>query len=38
MLQQANRQTNNTSVPSTQEHTPNITPSLAALDAAQALV
>ena len=38
MLQQANRQTDTTSVPSTQEHTPNITPSLAALDNAQALI
>ena len=38
MLQLANRQTFNTSVPSTQEHTPNITPSLAALDDAQALM
>ena len=36
MLQQANRQTDNTSVPSTQEHTSDITPSLAALDDAQA--
>ena len=32
MLQQTNRQTDNISVPSTQEHTPNITPSLVALD------
>ena len=38
MLQQANRQTDNTSVPSTQEPTPDITPSLAALDDAQALM
>ena len=38
MLQQANRQTDNTSVTSTQEHTPNITASLAALDDAQALM
>ena len=38
MLQQANRQTDNTSVPSAQEHTPNITPSLVALDDAQALM
>ena len=38
MLQQANRQTDNTSMPSTQEPTPNITPSLAALDDAQALM
>ena len=38
MLQKANRQTNNTSVPSGQEPTPNITPSLAALDDAQALM
>ena len=38
MLQQVNRQTDNTSVPSAQEHTPNITPSLAALDDAQALM
>ena len=38
MLQQANRQTDNTSVPSTQEHTPDITPTLAALDDAQALM
>ena len=35
MLQQANRQTDNTNAPSAQEHTPNITPSLAALDDAQ---
>ena len=38
MLQQANRQTNNTSVPSAQEHTSNITPSLVALDDAQTLL
>ena len=38
MLQQANRQTDNASVPSAQEPTPNITPSLAALDDAQALM
>ena len=38
MLQQANRQTDNTSVPSAQEHTPNIIPSLVALDDAQALI
>ena len=38
MLQQENRPTDNTSVPSTQEHTPNITPSFAALDNAQALM
>ena len=38
LLQQANRQTDNASVPSTQEPTPNITPSLAALDDAQALM
>ena len=38
MLQQANRQTDYTSVPSAQEHTPNVTPSLAALDDAQALM
>ena len=38
MLQQANRQTDNTSVPYTQEPTPNITSSLAALDDAQALI
>ena len=38
MLQQANRQMDNTSVPSTQELTPDITPSLAALDDAQALI
>ena len=37
MLQQPNRPTD-TSVPSAQEHTPNITPSLAALDNAQALM
>ena len=37
ILHQAIRQTDNTSVPSAQEHTPNITPSLAALDNAQAL-
>ena len=38
MLQQANRQTDNTSMSSAQEHTLNITPSLAALDNAQALM
>ena len=38
MLQQANRQTDNTNAPSAQEHTPNITSSLAALDDAQALM
>ena len=38
LLQQANRQTDNASVPSTQEPTPNIIPSLAALDDAQALI
>ena len=38
MLQQANRQTDNTSVPSTHENNPNITPSLVALDNAQALM
>ena len=38
MLQQSNRQTDNISVPSAQEHTPNITPSLAALDDAQTLM
>ena len=38
MLKQANRQTDNTNVPSAQEHTSNITPSLAALDTAQALM
>ena len=38
MLQQANRQTDNISVPSAQEHTPNITPSLVALDDAKALM
>ena len=38
MLLQANRQTDNTSVPFAQEHTPNITPSLVALDDAQALI
>ena len=38
MLSEANRQTYNTSVPSAQEHTPNITPSLAALYDAQALM
>ena len=36
MLKQGNRQTDNTSVLSTQEHTPNITPILAALYDAQA--
>ena len=38
MLQHANRQTDNTSVPSAQESTPNITCSLVALDDAQALM
>ena len=38
MCQQANRQTDNTRGPSTQESTPNITHSLAALDDAQALM
>ena len=38
LLQQANRQTDNASVPSPQEPIPNITPSLAALDDAQALM
>ena len=38
LLQQANRQTDNASVPSTQEPTPNIIPSLAALDDSQALM
>ena len=38
MLQQANRQTNNTSVPSAWEHIPNITPSLVALDDAQTVM
>ena len=38
MFQQANRQTDNISVPSAQEHTPNITPSLAVLDDTQALM
>ena len=38
MLQQANRQTDNISVPSAQEHTLSITPSLVALDDAQALM
>ena len=38
MLQQANRQANNTSVPSTWEHTSNITPSLVALDDAQTVM
>ena len=38
MLQQANRETDNTGVPSAQEPTPNITTSLAALDDAQALM
>ena len=38
MLQQANKQTNHTSVPSVQEHTSKVTPSLAALDDAQALM
>ena len=38
MLQQANRQTNNTSMPCTQEHTSNITPNLVALDDAQTLM
>ena len=38
MFLQANMQTDNTSMPSAQEHTLNITPSLAALDNAQALM
>ena len=38
MLQQVNRQTDNISVPSAQEHTPKNTPSLAALDNAQTLI
>ena len=38
MFHQANRQMDNTSVLSTQEHTPDVTPSLAALDDAQALM
>ena len=38
MFQQANRQTDNTSVPSMQEHTPDITPSLVPLDDAQELI
>ena len=38
MLQQANRQADSTSVPSAQEYTPDITPSLVALDAAQTLM
>ena len=38
MLQQANKQTSHTNVPSAQEHTPEVTPSLAALDDAQALM
>ena len=38
MLQQANRQANNISVPSAWEHTSNITPSLFALDDAQTLM
>ena len=38
MLQHMNRQMDNTSMPSTQEHTPDITPSLAALDDAHALM
>ena len=38
MLQQAKRQTDNISMPSAQEHTPNITSSLAALDDAQTLM
>ena len=37
MLKQVNKQTSHTSVPSAQEHTSKITPSLAALDDAQAL-
>ena len=38
MIQQANRQTDNSSVPSAQKHIPNTTPSLVALDDAQALI
>ena len=38
MLQQANKQTSHTSVPSAQEHTSEVTPSLAALDDAQGLM
>ena len=38
MFQQANRQTNPASMPSTQEQTSNITPSLVALDDAQTLI
>ena len=38
MLQQMNWHADNTCVSSIQEHTPNITPSLAALDNAQALM
>ena len=38
MLQKTNRQTDNASVPSTQEPIPNITLSLAALDDVQALM
>ena len=38
LLQQTNRQTDNASVPSAHEPTPNITPSLAALDDAQTLM
>ena len=38
MLQQANKQTSHASVPSAQEHTSEITSSLAALDDAQALM
>ena len=38
MFQQVNRQTDNTSVPSAQEHTSNITPSLVALADAQTLM
>ena len=38
MFQKANRQTNNTSVPSVWEHTSNITPNLIALDDAQAFM
>ena len=37
MLQEANRQTDTTGVPSAQEPTPNTTPSLAALDDAKAM-
>ena len=38
MLQQANMQTDNTSMPSAQENTSDITPNLTALDDAQALM